>query len=34
VREVGGNEKTFETGTGFFEVAKNEAVFLTQSLNE
>ena len=33
VREAGGEEKTFEVGTGFFEVRHNDATFLTQSFN-
>lgn len=33
VREAGGNEKKFQTGPGFFEVAKNQAVLLTQSFS-
>ncbi len=31
VRERSGEEKKFKVGTGFFEVAKNSASFLTQS---
>ncbi len=31
VREKDGLEKKFKAGTGFFEVAKNQATFLVQS---
>jgi len=30
VREADGAEKTFSVGAGFFEVNKNQAIFLTQ----
>ena len=33
VREKDGREKKFSVGLGFFEVVKNEAVFLTQSFS-
>ena len=33
LREKEGQEKKFTAGMGFFEVAKNEATFLTQSLS-
>jgi F-type H+-transporting ATPase subunit epsilon len=33
IREKGGQEKKFIAGMGFFEVAGNEAVFLTQSFS-
>ena len=32
VREIDGQEKSFQVGLGFFEVAHNQATFLTQSL--
>lgn len=31
VRENSGSEKTFQVGSGFFEVNRNQAIFLTQS---
>ena len=31
VRERSGQEKKFRVGNGFFEIVKNQAVFLTQS---
>ena len=31
IRETDGSEKVFRVGIGFFEVAHNEAAFLTQS---
>ena len=31
IREPGGVEKKFKVGPGFFEVARNQASFLTQS---
>ncbi len=33
VREKNGQEKRFKVGAGFFEVAKNQAIFLTQSFS-
>ncbi len=33
VRETDGIEKKFRVGAGFFEVAKNQATFLTQSFS-
>lgn len=34
VRDAGGTQKTYKTGPGFFEIAHNKAVFLTQSFSE
>jgi hypothetical protein len=34
VRERTGAEKKFRVGVGFFEVARNQATFLTQSVTE
>ncbi len=34
VREKSGQEKKFKAGDGFFEVVKNEAVFLVQSFDD
>ena len=34
VREKGGSEKKFRVGPGFFEIAKNQATFLTQSFSK
>ena len=31
IREVGGATQKFQVGAGFFEVASNQATFLTQS---
>ena len=33
IREPGGGEKTYTAGPGFFEVAENQAIFLTQSFS-
>ncbi len=33
VREKDGQEKKFKVGLGFFEIAKNQATFLTQSFS-
>lgn len=33
VREQNGEEKVFRVGLGFFEVAHNQATFLTQSID-
>lgn len=34
LREAGGGQQTFQTGPGFFEIAHNSAVFLTQSFSK
>lgn len=33
IREAGGGQKKFNLGPGFFEMAHNQAVFLTQSFS-
>ena len=33
IRETNGQEKKFKAGIGFFEVARNQATFLTQSFS-
>jgi F-type H+-transporting ATPase subunit epsilon len=33
IREPGGSQKTYTTGVGFFEIAHNQAIFLTQSFS-
>ena len=33
IRETSGAEKKFQVGLGFFEVAHNNAIFLTQSFS-
>lgn len=34
LREPGGAQQTFKVGPGFFEIAHNQAVFLTQTFSK